>query len=293
MERRLRKALWAALPILGATLCTNVVGAGSPDLQRALSDGAARPSPAPGTSRAGQHAGGDIRASRIIGMEVEDRSGRRVGRIEDLIVDMRRARVAYALLDAGESAAAGGQRLALPVDRVSAALEGDRIVLRMDPAQLRTYPAFRQGDEPDWDEVHERLGDGGQSAGPVDRLRRFRGASRLLEADLRDGAGKDVGDVDDFVVSLPGGEIRYGVAEFDPSLVERGKLVVIPVTKVESEVGGDDLVIGVDRAELREAPAFDRDRWPDVNEPGFRARMAEFIGKMEGYADRLSARSGG
>lgn len=305
MESRLRKALWAALPVIGASLCTHAA-ADAPDLRQSPSDLASHPSqPAesslerrnsapPEGARAGERSAGDVRASQVIGMDVEDRAGRRVGRIEDVMIDMHEGRAAYALLDAGPNAEIGGQRVALPIDRISGAPGRDRIVLDVDPAQLRTYPTIRQGRDPDWDQIHERLGEGDRpSSGPMDNLQRFRGAGELLQADLRDRAGDDVGDVKDFVLNLRTGEIRYGVAELDASLMARGQLVVVPVRSVESEVGGTDLVIHVDRAELRDAPAFDRDRWPDVNEPGFRARLDAFIAKIERDPDRRSDNAGG
>lgn len=280
MNARLRKAVLATLPALGVAFA-------SPG---ALADTAQTSQPPQGAASAQSRAGQDMRVSQIIGKSIEDRGGRRVGEVEDLIIDTRNGKVAYAVITTSGYAEGGNRRVALPIDKVSGSVNRDRITLDVDPSRLASFPSFEEGRYPDWAQLGRAESSGRAEAA---QPRQFRRASELLKADLKDRAGKDVGGVKDMVVSLQSGQIRYGVAEFDPSWFKQGKLVVVPVRDVQPAKDGDDLVLNVDREAMRNAPAFDPQRWPDVNDPGFQAQLDKYVGKVEEYTDRLDRRVGG
>lgn len=191
--------------------------------------------------------GGDVRASKLLGRELVDRHGRAVGEIRDLIVDTREQGMAYAVVPAGEYLGMEDRIVEIPLSRIALGMD-DQLVLGATSAELRTFRMYFAQSWPDHSRAGPPMGEVGRTAdGP-----RFHRASRLLDADLRDYSGADVGDVDDVVVNLDSGTVRYAVVEFDPGWFEASRLVAVPLRKVASAgAGGGDLVVTVDRDLMR------------------------------------------
>jgi sporulation protein YlmC with PRC-barrel domain len=221
----------------------------------------------------------DIRISRLLGMKVEDSAGHRVGEVADLIVDAGEGKVRYAVVDAGGFLGLGEHRTALPIASVRASLDKDRIVVDASREELKKYPSYPPGARHDWNDAAFRGRVEGTAPAPSAEAgsaaaTRFYRASDLLDADLKDAAGTDIGDVEDIVMSLRDGRIRYGVAELDAAWGQRDKLVVMMPDDVRAEDGfGNDLVVTASAEKLRAAPAFDRGQWPDLNDRGFVSRL--------------------
>jgi sporulation protein YlmC with PRC-barrel domain len=207
----------------------------------------------------------ELRVSRLIGMPVEGMDGQRIGEVHDLIVDARDGRVRYAVIDAGGFLGLGEHRTAVSLRNLDAVLEPDHVRVNMTREQLERYPSYPPDREPDWnlggfaqqvdDAVHPD-GNGGAT------MRRYWKASDLLDADLKDGRGNDIGDVEDLVIDASSGKVRYGAAKFDGSWATPEALVRIDPTQVRAEDGdGTDLVIVADAAAIRTAPRIDENRW--------------------------------
>jgi sporulation protein YlmC with PRC-barrel domain len=146
-----------------------------------------------------------------------------------------------------------------------------KFVLDATEDEMREFRRFSSDARPDWN----------RSTADAAAMR-YRRASDLLDADLKDSSGEDVGDVEDIVVNLGSGKVRYGVAQFDPSWFELGKLVVVPLKDVQAEDrDGTDLVITADREALRDAPSFDKDDWPDLNDNTFRRDLDRYASAGE------------
>ena len=191
---------------------------------------------------AGALPSGEVRVSELIGRELVDRHGRAVGEVKDLIVDTQGG-MAYAVVPAGEYMGMEDRIVEIPLARIGAGTD-DRLVLGATATELRTFRTYFEESWPDYSRAGPPMGDVGRSAEGA----RFHRASRLLDADLRDYSGADVGDVEDIVVNLDSGTVRYGVVEFDPSWFESSRLIAMPLWKVASAgVGGTDLVVNVDR----------------------------------------------
>ena len=195
----------------------------------------------------GALAGGDVRVSELLGRELVDRHGRAVGEIKDLIVETLEGGMAYAVVPAGEYLGMEERIVEIPLDRITPGMD-DKLVLAANPTELRTFRMYFSQSWPNDSRAGPPMGEVGRSEhGP-----RFHRASRLLDADLRDYSGADVGDVEDIIVNLGSGKVRYAVAEFDPSWFEAGRLVAMPLSKVASAgAGGRDLVVMVDRDLMR------------------------------------------
>lgn len=221
----------------------------------------------------------DIRASKLIGREVVNAQGEDLGEIKDLVVDTTNGKVHYAVISFGGVLGLGDKLFAYPLDRFRpSAKEADKLVLNVDREKLKDAPGFGGKDWPDFNDAKYRSG--------VDRYHgsraatgdlRFARASEILDGDVKDRSNNDIGDIEDMVVNLGNGQVRYVVLEFDREWNPDDKLVAMPMKALRSEDrDGSDLVYQADRERLRSAPSFEKDRWPAMSDQRFRADVDRY-----------------
>ncbi len=215
-----------------------------------------------------QQAAPNIRASKMIGMDVKNAKGEDLGEIKDLIVDVANARVYYAVLEFGGFLGLGEKLFAYPVRMFKTAADRDDLVLNVDEARLKAAPGFARDNWPDWatyrrdvDRYHGATVSA--KAMPGQKLRR---ASDLIGKDVNDRGGNDIGEIDDIVLNLGNGRIHYAVLEFDRSWNLNDKLLAVPMRSFTYPADRSDLVMNVDKSTLDTKSAFDKNRWPDLND---------------------------
>jgi sporulation protein YlmC with PRC-barrel domain len=152
-------------------------------------------------------------------------------------------------------------------------------VLNADPQRLKRAPNFDADQWPDWNDAKyrstvDRAAGVNAPAGKAGRLVR---ASELLDADIRDAKSADVGEIEDLVVDVRNGQIRYAVVEFDRAWSMDDKLVAVPMTSLKSSGDKGELRFAGDRAQIKNAPAFEKSSWPDLNEGRYRSDMDRYL----------------
>lgn len=92
-------------------------------------------------------------------------------------------------------------------------------------------------------------------------------ASRLvlIGAEIRSLKGEDLGTVEDLLVDMESGEVRYVVITAE----DHDRLMAIPVEAFKVDGNSGALVLDADREFLRKAPSFERNEWPDMTEGGW------------------------
>ena len=130
----------------------------------------------------------DMRASELLGKEVASPQGKALGKVEDLIVDPKGATIPHVVLSFGGIARLGDKLFVFPVNAFERDENRDRIVVDVERYQLSESRGF---DRSNW---------------PFDPpLRR---ASELRGANVKDSAGKPVGEIEDLVVNLGTGRVK-------------------------------------------------------------------------------------
>lgn len=210
----------------------------------------------------------DMRVSNLLGKDVQDVNARSIGQVKDLVIDTRDGRVSHVVLSAGGFLGIGDKLTAIPADAIAGVVDNGKLVLDMPKSRLQSYPQFDSDQWPDWnarghglEAASDRSNDEGQARAAA----RYRRASQLLDAKVTTPDGKDLGQIDDMVVGLGDGRVRYGVARFDRGLMKGDKRVVVPVDAVHPD-GNGNLVVAASRDELQAAPAFRQSQWPDAND---------------------------
>lgn len=213
----------------------------------------------------------DMRATKLIGSDVRNAQGENLGDIKDLIIDVANDRVYYAILSFGGFLGMGDKLFAIPVTAFRQFGTEDKVILNIDNTRLKNSPGFDGKAYPDFDTPKYRTEVDGYfgpnaSVKPMSNqvLRR---ASEWLGKDVRDRNGKEVGEIEDLVVNMGNGRIRYAMVEFDKSWSLNDKLLAVPLKALRYTTASKDLVWDIDKSRLDAKPAFDKNKWPDINDP--------------------------
>jgi sporulation protein YlmC with PRC-barrel domain len=133
----------------------------------------------------------DMRASELLGKEVANLDGKALGKIEELIVDLKGGGIPHVVLSFGPFggvAHLGEKLFVFPVNAFERDEYRDRIVVDVERDQLRESRGF---DRDKW---------------PFDApLQR---ASELRGKNINDSAGNPAGEIEDLVVNLGSGRVK-------------------------------------------------------------------------------------
>lgn len=257
----------------------------------------------------------DMRASELIGATVRDRQGKDIGEVQDLIVDAGKQRVEYAILAFGGTMGFGEKLFAYPMDRFEATMRDDdkELVLNVSEKELEAAPGFDRSNWPTFGmggyrgEVDKHFGRTAQAGGNLVRM------SELMDTQISDRGGKDIGEINDVVVSVKDGQVRFVALQPEGDLGLGDRLVMLPMSAIEAtseqaaqssggtessgappaseaasgDSGGqaarggrdDDLglVLTIPAEQLQNARSFQEDQWPDINSPAFQRDMDRYV----------------
>lgn len=264
-----------------AVSAPSVAEQGEPGATKAQSGKAAR-----NASDAAMQSGLDVRASKVIGKNVENAQGENLGEIKDLIVDVGSQRVRYAVLSFGGALGLGDKLFAYPVSAFKAQADGDKLVLNVDKDRLKDAPGFDKDKWPDWTdnryrgEVDRYFKTDSAKAAP--RSGRMIRASEMIGKNVDDRSGKDAGEVEDLVVNMSSGRVPYAVLDFDKKWSADDKLLPLPLTAFSFPSDGKkDIVLNVARNRIDMKRGFDENDWPDLNTAEFRRDTRAHFARIE------------
>jgi len=193
---------------------------------------AAEASPSTATPASGP----EMRMSKLIGANVVDPSGKALGEVKDVIVDTNTGRVHYAVLSFGGFLGIGDKLFAMPLSSVKVDGQG-RLVVDATKESLASAPSFESSRWPDWNSsafprVPDERDATSATAAAERRDARFRRASDVLKAQVRDANAADIGNIEDMVVDLGDARVRYVVVKFDRAWNPDDKLVALPMNQL-------------------------------------------------------------
>lgn len=302
MNTRFKRKLLAALtaPVLGFLIAGTSVAAS--DKGEAGSRGTSagdgqRQSSASGNAST-QATRQDIRASRLIGMEVQNARGETVGKIDDLVMDVNNQRVYYAVLAHGGVLGVGDKRFAYPVSLFKPGATKDTIVLNVTNEQLERAPGFDTRQWPDWGNDQDRYrGEVERYFGPTVTAKpmpnqRLVRASTLIGKDVNDRQGRDAGQIKDMVINLNNGRVHYAVLETDTNWLRSDRLIPLSLKAFSFPAPRDkEAVLNVASNRINPSQGIEKNRWDnqDLNDPAFRRDIDAVILAIVPTADRPGA----
>lgn len=227
-----------------------------------------------------------LRTGDIIGLAVLNKNGEKLGKIDDLVVDLKTGDVRYAALSFGGFAGLGSKLFAVPWEAMtfvfgSAGNQNDRhVVFDVTKDQLDNAPGFDSSHWPDvadtkWHgtiDKHyniQRQPEPGENANAgsakIVYETVFR-ASKIKGMDVRNEANENLGSVDDLVIDCAKGDVKYMALSFGSIFTGGNKLFAVPLSAFTLTHANNKamLTLHVNKDALKDAPGFDKDHWPNT-----------------------------
>lgn len=237
-------------------------------------------------SAAAQTRSPDLRATELIGTAVKSAQGENVGSIEDLIVDPVSQRVQYAVLSFGGFLGIGDKLFAFPVNSFAAGNKENELVLNVEKEKLKDSPGFDRNNWPDLNDNRYR--------GDVDRYHKAESADRgafkpqlarateLIGRVVKDGSGNAAGTIEDLVVNIGKGQVRYVVLELDKAWGREGRMVALPVKALNFPRDKDkNLVMTAPKERIDMSRSFDEKTWPELNNAQYLADQENYLSTFD------------
>lgn len=91
--------------------------------------------------------------------------------------------------------------------------------------------------------------------------------------------GADLGKIEDLMIDLERGRIAYAVLSFGGFLGLRDNLFAIPWETLALDPIRKLFILDINKELLKKAPGFDKDNWPDMNDPTWGAQLDSYYGR--------------
>jgi len=237
------------------------------------------------------------KASDIIGITVINNQNEKLGKVEDLAVDMESGRIVQVILSTGGFIGVGDTLIAVPPGALHHDIAGK--VLRLDAGKekLANAPKFETskwaecsdanhlsavysyyGEEPDFNFIQSgdavvdgqpKKADGGKCMIPASRLSQVQKASKLMGTPVKNLQDEKLGNVENLLVDLPSGRVVAVIISSGGFLGMDDELSGVPPTALRFTTDRDTLQLDTSKEMLGNAPHFKANQWPDFAQPDY------------------------
>lgn len=104
------------------------------------------------------------------------------------------------------------------------------------------------------------------------------GAETLVGNDVCNLKGEDLGDIKEIMLDVSSGKVGYAVLSFGTFLGMGEKLFAVPWEALKLDTEHKRFVLEVEKERLKEAPGFDRDKWPNMADPTWASGIHSYYG---------------
>jgi sporulation protein YlmC with PRC-barrel domain len=230
-----------------------------------------------------------LSASTLKGDKVINAAGEDLGKIEELMIDLRDGRIAFAVLSFGGFLGMGDKLFAIPWQALRLKLHDHAFVLDVPKETLEKAEGFDKdnwpitshdwlstvygyyGYQPYWQtgmpkEIEsERIARMGSA--PVDRENPdFLSAGTLKGDKIVSTTGENIGKIEEFMIDLQDGKVAYVVVSHGGFLGIGNKLFAIPWQALTLRVHDHAFALNVSNETFDKAEGFDKDNWPLTRE---------------------------
>jgi sporulation protein YlmC with PRC-barrel domain len=120
---------------------------------------------------------------------------------------------------------------------------------------------------------------GHQSMERTDRSLQGLSSTSIVDNDVVNARGENLGHVEDLMIDLDRGCIAYAVLSFGGVLGIGDKLFAVPWSALELDTVEERFILDVPRERLENAPGFDKDNWPGVYDREEMSRIYDYYGQ--------------
>lgn len=110
-------------------------------------------------------------------------------------------------------------------------------------------------------------------------------ANTLIGCKVENSKGENLGKIESVMLDLNKGRIAYAVLSFGGFLGMGDKLFPVPMEAIQFHAERETCVLDVDKETLKNAPGYDRDTLPDVNDQAWKTRIFSHYGYSPYWED--------
>lgn len=235
------------------------------------------------------------RLNRLLGSQVQSSERERVGKLNNLYLDLESGHVLFAVISPNE----GSQRVALPPGVIADA-RGDAVYLKINREKFLSAPKI------EGDMGRERASQAAfvhrvyqafdqsmwwQGSTPADQgqFHNVHSGESLIGMKVVNVQDKPVGQVRNAVIDLKAGRIAYVVMEPASGMDLGNKLYALPPSALTQNKDGERLTTDTDREKLASSPSFPKDQWPSMSDRSFASRVYQHYGKQAYFESGASS----
>ncbi|MDN2708788.1 PRC-barrel domain-containing protein [Janthinobacterium sp. SUN118] len=116
------------------------------------------------------------------------------------------------------------------------------------------------------------------------------GADTLIGDDVYNHSDEELGDIKEIMLDMRTGQIAYAVLSFGGILGMGDKLFAVPWERLTLDPVNKRLLLNVEKGQLKDAPGFDKNNWPDMGSDAWNQQMEAFYGSGTRYDSMVGGR---
>lgn len=113
------------------------------------------------------------------------------------------------------------------------------------------------------------------------------GADTLVGNSVVSQKDDDLGDIKEIMLDMQSGHVAYAVLSFGGFLGIGEKLFAVPWSALRLDTINKRFVLNVEPERLKDAPGFDKDKWPNMADPTWARGIHAYYGSKP-YSDALN-----
>jgi sporulation protein YlmC with PRC-barrel domain len=229
----------------------------------------------------------NFKSGDLIGLAVRNKTGEDIGRVNDIVVDLKSGDVRYVAVQSGAVAGLGGKMHAVPWNamtfRMGQPNDADARFFVFDATkeQLDQAKGFDTSHWPNiadaqWARTAGSTNQPKTESAPGERPNVayetvFR-ASKIDGMDVRNNANEDLGSIDEVMIDVTKGTVKYLILSHGTLLTGGNKLFAIPLSQITLAHANNETFVkfNVSQEQLANAPGFGSNRWPSTSDTWWR-----------------------
>ena len=242
------------------------------------------------------------RENKLIGKTVLSSDNQKLGKIENIIVDLESGRVLYAVVGSGGILGAGEKKFAV-APREFSETQGSDAHLNVDKAKLQAAPEFTKDISKDGElgkaeyvsSVYQYYGEHpwweGKASATAGSFNNVHKADDLVGMKVRNVSNEEVGKVANVIIDLPAGRVLYVIFAPDRNMDAGDNLYAFPPNAFT--LGGDQktLVTDINKERLAGAPHFTKNNWPNLADSTWATQVYQYHGKQAYFSTGMQPTS--
>src|ERR1051326_758688 len=232
------------------------------------------------------------RANKLIGKEVLSSDNQKLGKLENVVVDLDSGRILYTVVGSGGVLGAGEKKFAAP-PRAFNNIQGDNLTLKVDKAKFEGAPQFTSDINKDSEmgktafvkQVDQYFSQGAidRASSQISNSTEFRSVHKvddIIGMKVKNSSEADLGKVDNVALDLPRGRVIYVILSPDSSLKLGNDYFALPPNELMFSTDGKYLTTDVTKEKLAGAPHFAKGDWANLSNRRWAAQVYQYYGKQ-------------